>query len=222
MKKPTMSRVGAVVALMVLHGTLGCSRSHDPCDGPLAVAAAGPSMALTISLFATANPRERSPLPLDCVVVTVLNATDYADTLRVAPARVTGGRIHLANLREARADVIIERVGFFPVKVVEVEIGSAPNELADRLTMYPSDAPIVLPGQLYVELKPGATREQLVELVEPYDDTRIHAEPGSYRIELAVRGRRETIRRTELLCRDLLFSPIVHGAGPMAGFGSVY
>jgi len=220
--KPTMSRVGAVVALMVLPGTLGCSRSPDPCDGPQAVATAAPSTALAISLFATANPRERTPVTLDCVVVTIFDAADYLDTLLAAPVRVTHGRILVADLPATRTDVIIERAGFFPVKVVDVEIGSAPNELPDRLTMYPSDAPVVLPGQLYVELKPGATREQLDELVESYDGTTIHAEPGSYRIELAGRGRRDSIRRSELLCRDLLFSPIVRGAGPMAGYGSVY
>lgn len=222
MHKPTMSRVGAVVALMVLPGTLGCSRSHDPCDGPQAVAAAAPSAALTISLFATANPRERSPLPLDCVVVTVLNGADYADTVRVAPARVTGGRIHLANLPETRADVIIDRAGYFPVKVVDVAIGSVPNELPDRLTMYPSDAPVVLPGQLYVELEPGATREHLSALINQREGVVIYPEPGSYRLEISGYGPTKIRRRAEALCRELLFSPFVRAAGPMAGYGSVY
>lgn len=215
-----MSRIPIIIVGLLL---AGCALDNDPCRTAAAIPMGSRGAAgLTVSVIAMESPRSSSNLVLDCVEVTALSAHDYSDTLLTATAALEGDRVTFGGLPVDTIDVVFDRRGFFPIKITDVALDDRGHLFGERLTLYPSSAPVVLPGQLYLNLKTGATLEQLEPILSLFEDLAVHPEPGGYRLELAVTNRKKMAVLTEDLCRRLLFSPLVEAAGPLARFSSVY
>ena len=157
---------------------------------------------------------------ITCIDLLILNTNSYADTLAHTRIDTRNGRIQLSDLRASTVDIIIDRKGYFPVKLTSVTLSTGKNMLESRILMYKSSSNIVLPGQLAFTLKPGATLPHVDQIYKYYDDVRVNAAPGSYELKLPWRGR-QTFAFTETLCRKLVHSPYVQDARPLASMTSV-
>jgi hypothetical protein len=212
--------VGVLLVLGALSS--GC-RQSDPCfEAVDPLVGVGGETGLDVTVLARSAPRDRDTMRLDCVQVAVLSSSDYADTLAFGAASLARSAVRIRELPTSDVDVIIERDGLFPVKLTKLELVSGVTRLDDRFTLYPVDAPVVLPGQLVAQLRVGSTIQDIRPLYTVFEGIEVRPEPGSYHFLLKNEGRRLTQAAGGRLAARLAHSPHVVGVWPVGEFSSVY
>lgn len=209
------------VLTVVLLACIGCR--EDPCREmrpPAEARGSGGPATLVAHITGQIGTPGRRNTAIPCIDLLILNTHAYTDTLAHTRIDTQSGRLQIAHLPASTVDVIIDRKGYFPVKLTGVTLTAGKNVLEDRILMYKSSANIVLPGQLAFTLKPDATLPHVEHIYKNYDEVRVNAAPGSYELKLPWRGR-QTFSFTETLCRKLVHSPYVQEARPLASMTAV-
>ena len=202
----------------------GCG--NDPCQLAAfgdAASGSGGAASFSFSVMEQRGTAVRDSRYVDCVQLSILNSLNYADTLFAKTVRSNVKRVKIMALPAAELDVIIDRKGFFPIKLSSTVLTSGDNVQSERFLLYQSDSGLALPGEFGLTLKPGVQLKDVRELYTGYDEIDIKPTDQPEYFEIKIPFETETIARndTERLIRRLLFSPFVSDARPLARFSSM-
>jgi len=207
----------------LLVAAVGTGCGEDPCRDALpdASGTGGPA-SLTIRITGQAGTPGRKSEPVACVDLLIVPPQSYADTLAYARVDARSGQATITGLPAAAVDLIVDRKGYFPVKLTDLVLTHGENLLDDRVLMYRSSADILIPGQMAFVLKPGALLAQVDAAYKYYDGVRMRPAPRSFELDIPWQGQRyHTMTLTETICRNLVRSPYVANARPLARLSSV-
>ena len=195
---------------------------QDPCKQSLpASTVVGDGLAsLQLSIVEQEGP-SRTGQPLGCVRVFVVDSKSYADTLFNELVQVQEHRIHLQGFDSSRVDIVLDRLGFFPTKYVDVALQQGRNTLDERVLLYRSDVPFVIPGELGFSLRDGATLENVKSLYATTEGVTLQRAPGGYELKIPFRGTRLTREHVEVLSRRLIYSEHITNVSPLVHFSTV-
>ena len=114
-------------------------------------------------------------------------------------------------------DLIVDRTGYYPVKVADYALQPGKNVLDARILLYSTRTPITLPGEFGFTLKPDATIHDVVPLYKHYSGVKVErAARASYDVHIPVQyGIQKTRNQVERICRALIASPHVEDARPL-------
>lgn len=197
----------------------GC-HDNDPCsesvDTPLNQ---GPW--LRIPVVEQTNTIGRKGKSLDCISITILDAKNYADTLKHENLRVDNDHLIVSGLRTGTVDVILDRKDYFPVKINSLLLTQNDNHYENQILMYRYDVSFAITGEIGLTLKPDAELNQVSPIYKVHSPADVTRVPGGHQIRLRYKGTKRTRKQAERLCRQLLDSPHVADAQPLANFTTV-
>ena len=152
---------------------------------------------------------------MECVDVTVLSRENYRDTLIHQNVRITQDWITLNGLGEAPVDIILDRRAYFPVKINDYRLQPGSQQYENTISMYRYDIPMTVPGELGIVLEDEATLSDIAPIYKVHERIKVDRIPDGYAFILPFRGREQTRRQVQRLCRALLQSPHVRDARPL-------
>ena len=193
---------------------------NDPCQNARVADKSGGS-SLQIPIIEQTNTIGRRGNSIDCVNVTVLNSSNYADTLMQETLLIERDRAVVSNLPTGTFDVIIDREDYFPIKLNSISVGTGENKLEEQVLMYRYDVSFAITGEIGFSLKPDAALRQVTSIYNVHSPARVSRVPGGYQIRLHYKGTERTRKESERLCRKLLNSPYIEDAAPLANFTTV-
>ena len=199
--------------------TSACT-SNDPCQNAR-VADKSSGSSLQIPIIEQTNTIGRQGNSIDCVNVTVLNSSNYADTLIQEILLIERDQAVISSLPPGTFDVIIDREDFFPVKLNDISVGTGENKYSEQVLMYRYDVSFAITGEIGFSLKPEATLKQVTSIYNVHSPARVSRVPGGYQIRLHYKGTKRTRKESVRLCRKLLNSPYIEDAAPLANFTTV-
>ena len=199
---------------------VGCK--DDPCKNASVVGAEGELGAgLRIKILEQTGFTSKRGKSMPCVHVTVLSHSNYRDTLFQQTLEPENDWIMLPALGEREVDIILDRESYFPVKINGHMPEKGIQKYEKTISMYQYDIPMTVPGEVGVVLKEEAKLSDIASIYKVHDRIKVERIPDGYAFILPFRGREQTRRRVERLCRSLLGSPDVLDARPLVNLTSV-
>ena len=208
-------------ASFLLFLSSGC-RDNNPCAEVIAGdGSINQESWLRIPVVEKKNTIGRKGKSLDCVSVTILNASNYADTLKHEVLRVDNNQLFVSSLRPETVDVILDRKDYYPVKINSLSLAPGENRYEQQVLMYRYDVSFAITGEVGLTLKPNAEIKQVSSIYNIHSPADVTKVPGGHQIRLRYKGTKRTRKQAERLCRQLLDSPYVAAAQPLANFTTV-
>jgi hypothetical protein len=207
---------------MIVFLLTGCG--NDPCAEVLLhpeTAIEESAAYFRIPVIEQTNTAGKRGVSIGCVDVSLLASNNYADILLHATLIVRNDMLLIPYLSPGEVDVILDRKGYFPIKMQALPVESGENVWEEMMLMFRYDVPFVIPGEVGVKLTPGTQLSQIAALYNVFEPLRIMPDPEGYQIKLPFRGTDQTRKQTERLCRQLLASPYVQDARPLANLSSI-